>query len=228
MCGRIAQYRVKQRYPEEMGWAEYSSLIAGELPPSYNLPPTTSVYVMYSLEGRQYIDPMPWGHHTAWAKEKKLPMAANATIEKARSPYWRGLWKNGRVIVPADGWYEWTGERGNKQPWYIRHKEDRPIFLAAVSSFKPGAAEQPYGAGFAMVTAEAYGGMVDIHDRRPIVLGADDANLWLDPDWSAEQIEQIARESALPPDAFEWYPVTKEVNKASNESDQFIVPVTLD
>jgi putative SOS response-associated peptidase YedK len=50
----------------------------------------------------------------------------------------------------------------------------------------------------------------------------------MDLEWSVEQAEQIARETALPPDAFEWYQVTKDVNKAGNNSPQFIEPVTVD
>jgi putative SOS response-associated peptidase YedK len=97
-----------------------------------------------------------------------------------------------------------------------------------VSGYKPGLEEQPYGAGFAMVTADAYGGMVDVHDRRPVVLNAEDAKLWMDLDWSAEQAEQMARETAVPPEEFEWYTVTRDANKAANNSPQFLVPITVD
>jgi putative SOS response-associated peptidase YedK len=225
MCGRITQYKHKLQYPEEMGWREYRSSIAPPLPTPYNVPPGTSVYVMDCLDGGPRFDPMPWGHHSTWARDKKIPMAANATIEKAKSPYWRGLWKNGRVIVPADGWYEWTGPKGNKQPWYIKRRDGGSLFLAAVSSCKPSIEEQAYGAGFAMVTADAFGGMVDVHDRRPIVLSAEDAKVWLDLEWSAEQAEQIARECALPAEDFIWYQVTRAVNKSGNDSPEFIVPI---
>jgi len=57
------------------------------------------------------------------------------------------------------------------------------------------------------VTADAQGGMVDVHDRRPVVLTAADAAAWLDPDLPAEQTENLVRSMALGPDAFEWYMV---------------------
>ena len=53
----------------------------------------------------------------------------------------------------------------------------------------------------------------------------------LDLEWSAEQAEQIARETALPPEAFDWHQVTKDVNKAGNlraNNPRFIVPITVD
>jgi putative SOS response-associated peptidase YedK len=227
MCGRIVQYKTKLKYAEEMGWAEYArSLVFLEEAEHYNIPPGTTPYVMHMLDGKHHIDPMYWGYQSAWAREKKIGMANNATIEKARSPYWRALWKKGRVIVPADGWYEWTGERGNKQPWFIHLKSGAPLFMAALSGLNPDHEERE--SGFAVVTAEAFGGMVDVHDRRPIVLSAEDAQLWLDLEWSAEQAEEIARMSALPPDAFEWYPVSQDVNRTGNNSPQLIVPITID
>ena len=114
MCGRIAQYRSKQQYAHEMGWDEYARSLTFSGPSErYNVPPGSSPYLLHALDGKEHIDAVHWGYHTAWAKEKKIPMAVNATIEKARSPYWRALWKTGRAIVPADGWYEWTGEKGN-------------------------------------------------------------------------------------------------------------------
>ncbi|MBY6309906.1 hypothetical protein E5C30_05800 [Alcaligenes faecalis] len=42
-----------------------------------------------------------------------------------KSPMWRGLLGK-RVLVPADGWFEWTGEVGDKQPWFIHSKDGAP------------------------------------------------------------------------------------------------------
>jgi hypothetical protein len=66
--------------------------------------------------------------------------------------------------------------------------------------------------------------MVDLHDRRPIVLSADDAALWLDADFPAAQAEQLARNMSLPADLFEWFPVSPAVNRAGNDSPDFITP----
>jgi putative SOS response-associated peptidase YedK len=65
--------------------------------------------------------------------------------------YFRHIWRQDRVNVPADGSYMWTGAHRQKQPWYIRLKTDRPMFLAAISNFvlfKEG----PPGSGFVIVT----------------------------------------------------------------------------
>ena len=61
------------------------------------------------------------------ALEKKKPWI-NARIEKALTGrYFRHMFREGRVIVPAGGWYEWTVEAGVKQPWFITRKVDEPL-----------------------------------------------------------------------------------------------------
>lgn len=76
-----------------------------------------------------------------------------------------------------------------------------------------------------IVTTVAEGGMVDVHDRRPVVLAPEDALLWMDNSLSAEQAEQIARHMALGPDAFEWFKVSTDVNKAVRSDPHMIEPI---
>lgn len=211
-------------YYSSLGMSE--SVILERMPPPrrYNVAPGTDVGLIHSLEDHPAVNSVRWGYHTKWAKEKKIPPSINATVEKARTAYWRSLWKTGRAIVPADGWYEWTGEKGNKQPWFIKPKLPEPLYICALTNFKPSAEEQPYGVGFALLTTESAGGMLDIHDRRPIVLTQEDAKMWMDLSWSADQVEELVRTSALPTDSFDWYQVTREVNRGDKDGPEMIEP----
>jgi putative SOS response-associated peptidase YedK len=76
-----------------------------------------------------------------------------------------------------------------------------------------------------IVTDDAAGGMVDVHARRPVALGAADARLWLDPDVPYDQAEQIARTSELREDYFEWYPVSTDVNRPGRQDPALIEPI---
>lgn len=83
--------------------------------------------------------------------------------------------------MPADGWYEWAKlEDGTKQPYYIHG--DGPLYFAALTAWEPGA-ELDAAHGFAIVTNDAKGGMVDVHDRRPVALPADLAIHWMGPNF---------------------------------------------
>jgi putative SOS response-associated peptidase YedK len=57
------------------------------------------------------------------------------------------------------------------------------------------------------------------------VLDAADAALWLDPGISPEQALELARQAALPPEAFEWFKVTPEVNRANADSPAMALPM---
>jgi len=129
-----------------------------------------------------------------------------------------------RTIVAADAWYEWTGEKPNRQQWRIHRKDGGVLFIPAL----PG----PYhedgataASGFALVTLAVERGLVDIHDRRPVVFTADDAQLWLAPDLPAEQPEQLARFVALGPEMFGWHKVGKAIGNSRNESPSLAEPI---
>ena len=229
MCGRITQYRKAQEYMQALGFPAALSEGAVQREPSYNTPPGSTPWLIHSFDpSKPVIGTMKWGYRPSWAAEKGISLAINARIEKAASGrYFRHMWLHGRVLVPADGWYEWTGKAGHKQPWYIRRTSDEPLFLAAITNIRPDRVS-PEGSGFVIVTAAADAGMVDIHDRRPVVLAPDDARLWLDPDLAAEQAEHLARSMTVPADDFAWYPVSKAVNRTGTSAPELIVPIDLD
>ncbi len=229
MCGRITQYRKAQDYMQALDLPALISEHAAQRQASYNTPPGTAPWLIHAFDqSRPTIDTVRWGYRPNWAAEKGIPLAINARIEKAATGrYFRHMWLHGRVLVPADGWYEWTGKAGHKQPWYIRRKSDEPLFLAAITNVRPDR-ENPEGSGFVIVTAAADAGMVDIHDRRPVVLAPQDARLWLDPDLPAEQAEHLARSMAASADEFTWYAVSTEVNRVGNSSPHLIEPIKPD
>jgi putative SOS response-associated peptidase YedK len=226
MCGRITQYRMPNDYAQALEISPSLSDTAVSRAPSYNTPPGSTPWFIHSFEKDEPVfDTLHWGYRPNWAAEKGIPMAINARIEKAATGrYFRHMWRHGRGLVPADGWYEWTGEAGHKQPWYIRLKSGAPIFLAAITNFRPER-ENPEGTGFVIVTAAADAGMVDVHDRRPVVLAPEDAKLWLDPALPAEQAEHLARSMALPAEEFSWYQVSRAVNRVGSSDPRMIEPL---
>lgn len=52
------------------------------------------------------------------------------------------MFREGRVIIPAGGWYEWTVEEGKRQPWYITRKADEPLFMAGLTNHKTYAKQE--------------------------------------------------------------------------------------
>lgn len=214
MCGRIRQAREPVDYVESMSWNPHD---LGKLTDGlkYNVPPGTRPLVMHQLgDGSDQLDRLFWGYKPEWYKRSPVINARLDTILK-KSPMWRGLLGK-RVLVPADGWFEWTGEAGDKQPWFIHAKDGEPIYMAAITAWQPGKADDVEH-GFAIVTDASAGGMVDIHDRRPVVLTPEAAREWTSPDTAIESaLELLSTER--PETAFTWHPVTRQMGNVEYQA----------
>lgn len=63
--------------------------------------------------------------------------------------------------------------------------------------------------GFVVITAAADQGLVDIHDRKPLVLSPETAREWLDPATIDERLEATVEVGCRPAQDFRWFPVGK-------------------
>ncbi len=76
-----------------------------------------------------------------------------------------------------------------------------------------------------IITADSEGGMVDVHDRRPVSLSPQLAREWLDPATPRERAEQMALLQGEPTEVFEWYQVDRAVGNVRNQGPHLIRPV---
>lgn len=222
MCGRIKQAREVVDYGETMR-ANISTILDPEPGLKYNVPPSTRPLVFHRLDGADQVDRLYWGYRPSWYKRGLASNARLDTILK-QSPFWRPLLTR-RVIVPADGWYEWTGDKGDKQPWYISPRDERPILMAGMTAWLPGR-EVLAETGFAIVTDDTAGGMIDIHDRRPICLTPEDARAWVDPDVSVDQALELLS-TPRPESAFRWWEVTRAMGNSRYQMPDSSKPIRL-
>jgi putative SOS response-associated peptidase YedK len=83
----------------------------------------------------------------------------------------------GRCLMPAGGWYEWTGSPRRRR-WTIRAPAEPILALAAVWDLwrAPGGAEV---ASLAVVTCAPNADVAPIHDRMPAILDRDRWPVWL-------------------------------------------------
>jgi len=228
MCGRYSIYEPMDHYLKEL--APRQLVINGYdlwAIERYNVAPTTRVEIIRSVEGGLSVDKVRWGWSPLWAKGKR-PDPINARVETvATGKFFKQLWPNGRAIAPANGWFEWVKDPVDpkkKQPYFIRLKSQAPMFFGALAQVTPGL-EPRDDDGFVIITAASDQGMLDIHDRRPLVLTPELAREWMDPLTHAVRAEEIAQTHCRPVEDFEWYQVDKSVGNVNNQGAQLIVPI---
>lgn len=222
MCGRFAQAQTREAYLAFLAEkAERDIPWDPEPIGRYNVAPGTKVLLLSERNEQLHLDPVHWGYAPGWWDKSPL---INARVETAAtSRMFKPLWQHGRAICFADGWFEWKKVGGKKQPYFIQRKDGQPIFMAAIGStpFEHGDSAE----GFLLVTAAADRGLVDIHDRRPLVLTSEAAREWMRQDLTGAEAEEIARDGSVSADDFTWHAVSRAVGNLNNQGPALIEPV---
>lgn len=224
MCGRYSIYESMDHYLRQL---ELDLVVINgydhEDINRYNVAPTSRVELIRGAEGGLRVDKVRWGWAPHWAKGQR-PDPINARVETVASgKFFKQLWPAGRALAPANNWFEWVkhpDDPKKKQPYLIRLKSGEPMYFAALAQVHTDL--QPHeGDGFVIITDASDAGMLDIHDRRPVVLSPEDAREWLQEDLPAERALELARHSR-PVEDFEWYPVSAAVGNVKNQGPELI------
>ncbi|WP_213878612.1 SOS response-associated peptidase family protein [Pseudomonas sp. dw_358] len=220
MCGRYSMYQPMEAYLRELAPNQrVISYVDPEPVGRYNVAPSTRVPLIRADERGLHLNKVRWGWEPSWAKGKRAPTINARSETVATSRFFKPLWPQGRVLVPADGWYEWVKDPRDlkkKQPYYIRLKGPAPMFFAGLAQVTAGL-EAGEGDGVVIITDASDAGMVDIHDRRPVVLGPEAAREWLGVGLEAQHADELMRGSGRGVRDFEWYEVGRAVGNVRNE-----------
>jgi len=190
MCGRYALHA----NPEVIA-LQFGLDAVPEFAPRYNIAPATEVLIVRG--GKASL--AHWG-----LRRKFANLRAETLAQKFPGPY-----RNGRVLVPASGFYEWQSTAGRKQPYYFFPADGALLALAAVWE----------NDSFSLITTEPNATLRNIHDRMPVIIGRGDYAAWLAGG------DGLLRPA--PDDALRVRPVGMAVNQAAHDSPRLIEPVEL-
>jgi len=212
MCGRFTQ---------NLSWAEIHRLAdsigqARNLAPRFNIAPTTPIEVIRASAAGNELVPMYWGLVPSWWKKplKELPATFNARAETiTERPMFRGAFKYRRCIIPASGFYEWTGAKGAKTPHYFTSRDGRPLALAGIWDHWSGLDGGDDLPNATIIVGEANNWMRRFHDRMPVILDWRDAGAWT----TGENPSALLRPA--PDDALREWIVSTRVNRAGTGDD---------
>ncbi len=216
MCGRYSQ-----RY----SWSELYELYqltgpALNLAPRYNIAPTQNATVIRVGNDGRYASQMRWGLIPSWAKDisfgAKTINARSETV--AEKPSFRSAFKKRRCLVPADGYYEWVGPKGDKQPYRIVVNDGALFSFAGLWETwnKDGETIE----SFTIITCAPNAVTGPIHPRMPVILAQDDYDDWLGGD-----DDKLLR--PYPAESMSAYPVSRAVNNVKNDTPECIEPIDL-
>lgn len=219
MCGRFALFSDPLSIASSLKLALHD--VAWQ--PRYNVVPGNWITGVRRRddESSPEFDNLWWGFRPHWAGGD-APKPINARAENLdSSKYFRGAFHHHRCLIPADGWYEWMPTASGKQPYFFTREDRQPLFLASIwESFEDGSA------CCAIITEPARGVAKDVHDRMPLILSGDSYEAWLDPGLvDREGIRASAHH--LTADALTMWPVSRRVNRASEEGAELVAPVAL-
>jgi putative SOS response-associated peptidase YedK len=151
-----------------------------------------------------------------WMTDRKQAFKnINARAETVQKlPSFREAFAQRRCVVPADGFFEWTGPKTSRQPiWF--HRPDRGLLLFAglYESWRPSPTEKERT--FTIITTEANSTVAPVHNRMPVILPAEAVDEWLYPRASPTALLAQLRPAA--DDLLAAIPVSTRINSVKND-----------
>ncbi len=151
-------------------------------PPRWNIAPGQEVQVL-TAEGAQK---MRWGMiPVGRVNARGRPVMETIINARSETVFDKSAYAGvHRAVVPADGWYEWTGEKRRKTAWRITRGDGELLWFAAIFDVwtAPGGTEV---AQVATVTCAPSADVRDIHHRMGVILEKGAISTWLAPDDAA-------------------------------------------
>jgi putative SOS response-associated peptidase YedK len=114
MCGRFVQDFTFETLQQNFNIrAEDRSIV-----PNFNVAPTQEILTIIKHDNENTLERLHWGLVPFWTKDVSIgSRMINARVETVASkPSFRNAFKKRRCLIPAGGFYEWKGEKGQKQP----------------------------------------------------------------------------------------------------------------
>lgn len=194
---------------------------AGRYRPRYNLPPRARHWILVSEEGKRRLLPARWGLVNAWAKDARSNQTNARGETLASRPAFRVAFRKRRCVVPADGFFEWTGPKTDRRPvWF--HRPDRGLLLIAglFETWEPPEAAPE--TTFSLVTTRANAAVAPVKDRMVAILAPATVDRWLDPTADAGALTELLQPA--PNDLLVATPVSTRVNSIRNDDPACLEP----
>jgi putative SOS response-associated peptidase YedK len=224
MCGRFVQYSPVETVQQIFN----IGTVSFEVIPNYNVAPTQKILTIIKHDNENKLEKLHWGLVPFWAKDISIgSRMINARAETvSQKPSFRNAFRKRRCLIPADGFYEWKGEKGHKQPYYVSIPSGEPFAFAGLWETwtdKESDEESVYKS-CTIITTAAGESVREIHHRMPAILDPEFHVKWLNTDIQDPIKIQVIIDYDLIHN-MKYYPVSKLVNSVKNNDPNCIKPV---
>ena len=179
---------------------------------NYNAHPYQDLPVIKKYTNGNALENLKWGLVPSWSKKKEFKPLINARLETIDEKVsFKKLIQLTRCVAVADGFYEWKREERNKIPYYFLREDKKIIYIAGIYENDQ----------FCLVTEEASKNILEIHRRQPVILNEKDINRYLNIELNGSSFLKECKKPNL-----EFYEISKEVNKPTNNSISLIQRVS--
>ena len=222
MCGRFTltwdQWR---RVADRLGLSDDEE-VAASYRPRWNIAPTDEHFIAISRFERRVARRARWGLVNRWARDnKRAAQAINAkaeTLETCSS--FREAFAQHRCVIPADGLYEWTGPKEQRQPFWIHPANGGLMLFAGLYESWYPEPNRPQ-VTFTIVTCPANALIGAIHDRMPVVLDEGGAEDWMNPrESNPASLKRLL--VPAPEGALEMRPASPLANSVRNDGPELL------
>jgi len=181
MCGRFVGFRNLEALLKAFPIDE----TACKATASYNIAPSQEVMAIVRRDGANRLEKYHWGLVPFWAKDttigNRMINARSETVDQ--KPSFRNAFAKRRCLIPADGFFEWTGAKGRKQPYYLTLPDQRPFAFAGLwEAWRDPQSESAVYKSCAIITTAASKSVQPVHHRMPAIITPEKYDRWLDPD----------------------------------------------
>lgn len=184
MCGL---YSLSKSPRETRAWFKYQE--EADFPPRAHVAPGQPIGIVRMENGERHFALVRWGFIPSWMKEvkpgKPLINARGETVME--KPSFRNAMRRRRCLVPADGYYEWSGAEGRKVPFFVQRPDKGLFALAGLWEHWMGADGSELETA-TLMTIAPNNELAAIHDRMPVIIAPEDYDCWL-----AGEAEDAAR-----------------------------------
>jgi putative SOS response-associated peptidase YedK len=224
MCGRFVQNFTFETFQDNFNIQTAEADILS----NFNVAPTQEILAIIKHDNKNKLERLHWGLVPFWAKDVSIgSRMINARAETVASkPSFRNAFKKRRCLIPASGFYEWKGEKGHKQPYYITIPSDEPFAFAGLWETLTDKGDDSDYKSCTIITTTASESIVELHNRMPVILNSEVYEKWLDVEIQRpKELESILKDGSII--EMKYHPVSKFVNDVKNNDSTCIKPVEL-